>query len=99
MKYMLSAIIMTLATSVYAQSNENNVAELIKAAKKEGQIYSVGMPDSWANWQGTWQDLSQQYGIKHQDTDMSSAQEIAKFAAEKIKLLLILAMSGHHLVQ
>lgn len=53
MKYMLSAIIMTLATSVYAQSNENNVAELIKAAKKEGQIYSVGMPDSWANWQGT----------------------------------------------
>lgn len=85
MKYMLPAIIMTLATSVYAQSNENNVAELIKAAKKEGQIYSVGMPDSWANWQGTWQDLSHQYGIKHQDTDMSSAQEIAKFAAEKNK--------------
>ncbi len=41
------------------------------------------MPDSWANWKDTWQDLEQKYGLKHMDTDMSSAQEIAKFAAEK----------------
>ena len=41
------------------------------------------MPDSWANWKDTWQQLGSIYGIKHQDTDMSSAQEIAKFAAEK----------------
>ena len=41
------------------------------------------MPDSWANWKDTWQQLGSLYGIKHQDTDMSSAQEIAKFAAEK----------------
>lgn len=41
------------------------------------------MPDSWANWKGTWQDLLSKYGLKHVDTDMSSAQEIAKFDAEK----------------
>ena len=61
-----------------------NIADLRKkAARGEGQLQSVGMPDSWANWKDTWQQLGSIYGIKHQDTDMSSAQEIAKFAAEK----------------
>ena len=41
------------------------------------------MPDSWANWKDTWADLKRLYGLEHSDTDMSSAQEIAKFAAEK----------------
>ncbi|GHA17420.1 ABC transporter substrate-binding protein [Oceanisphaera arctica] len=59
------------------------LGELESKARAEGKLYSVGMPDSWANWKDTWQDLGEQYGIKHQDTDMSSAQEIAKFAAEK----------------
>lgn len=53
------------------------------AARQEGQVMSVGMPDSWANWKQTWQDLASQYQIQHSDTDMSSAQEIAKFLAEK----------------
>ncbi|AII14987.1 spermidine/putrescine ABC transporter, periplasmic substrate-binding protein [Campylobacter iguaniorum] len=56
---------------------------LIEAAKKEGVVNSVGMPDSWANWKDTWNDLSRLYSLKHSDTDMSSAQEIAKFKAEK----------------
>ncbi|MDO2953867.1 ABC transporter substrate-binding protein [Aeromonas simiae] len=61
----------------------NALADIEKAARQEGQLYSIGMPDSWANWKETWQQLGSTYGIKHQDTDMSSAQEIAKFAAEK----------------
>lgn len=56
--------------------------EIISAAKDEGEVNSVGMPDSWANWKGTWEDLSTEYGLKHVDTDMSSAEEIAKFKAE-----------------
>lgn len=64
-------------------ADTQSIQPLIDAAKKEGQVYSVGMPDTWANWKDTWQDLANQYGLKHQDTDMSSAQEIAKFAAEK----------------
>ena len=71
----------TLSASVFA--NEEINPSLIDAAKKEGAVYSVGMPDSWANWKDTWADLQSDYGLKHQDTDMSSAQEIAKFAAEK----------------
>ncbi|MDO2948815.1 ABC transporter substrate-binding protein [Aeromonas simiae] len=61
----------------------DSLADIEKAARQEGQLYSIGMPDSWANWKETWQQLGSIYGIKHQDTDMSSAQEIAKFAAEK----------------
>ncbi|MTC59676.1 ABC transporter substrate-binding protein [Providencia rustigianii] len=83
MKAIVPAILLSLTTSQIAFAADADLSELINAAKKEGQVYSVGMPDTWANWKGTWQDLSSQYGLKHQDTDMSSAQEIAKFAAEK----------------
>ncbi|MEC5342440.1 ABC transporter substrate-binding protein [Brenneria populi] len=66
-----------------ALAADANLAALEQAARQEGQVNSVGMPDSWANWKGTWSDLAEKYGLKHSDTDMSSAQEIAKFKAEK----------------
>ncbi len=68
-----------------AQTEEVSVADLEKKAKEEGAIASVGMPDSWANWKDTWADLESKYSLKHTDTDMSSAEEIAKFEAEKDK--------------
>lgn len=61
----------------------SDLDKITEAAKKEGQVNSLGMPDTWANWKDTWEDLNRIYGLKHIDTDMSSAQEIAKFAAEK----------------
>ncbi len=70
-----------LATS--ANAAQTDLKGLEEAARAEGEVNSVGMPDSWANWKDTWQDLQNKYGLKHMDTDMSSAQEIAKFAAEK----------------
>jgi putative spermidine/putrescine transport system substrate-binding protein len=57
--------------------------ELAAAIKKEGQIISYGMPDSWANWKDSWESFAKKFGITHTDTDMSSAEEIAKFKAEK----------------
>ncbi|MFD0620852.1 ABC transporter substrate-binding protein [Paenibacillus sp. GCM10027629] len=57
--------------------------ELVPLAQKEGKLASVGMPDSWANWKGTWDDLLSKYKIEHTDTDMSSAEELAKFETEK----------------
>ncbi|MCL6404578.1 ABC transporter substrate-binding protein [Dickeya dadantii] len=82
MKKLLSSVLISSAlfsTAAMAQ----DLAALEKAARAEGEVNSVGMPDSWANWKDTWDDLSAKYGLKHSDTDMSSAQEIAKFAAEK----------------
>ncbi|WP_235507071.1 ABC transporter substrate-binding protein [Cobetia sp. UCD-24C] len=57
-------------------------ADLLEAAQSEGRVDSVGMPDSWANWKDTWADLESKYSIAHSDTDMSSAEEVAKFKAE-----------------
>ncbi|MCF8204291.1 MAG: ABC transporter substrate-binding protein, partial [Methylotenera sp.] len=58
-------------------------ASLIEAARAEGRIASVGMPDDWANWRATWADLQRLYGLAHVDTDMSSAEQIAKMEAER----------------
>lgn len=84
MKRLLLASLMgsAIALGTQAMANED-VKSLEQAARKEGAVNSVGMPDSWANWKDTWVDLGKLYGLKHMDTDMSSAQEIAKFAAEK----------------
>ena len=68
-----------LSAAVWAA--DANVDALLKAAQKEGQVNSVGMPDTWANWVGTWKDL-QKLGIKTQDSDMSSAEQICKIMAE-----------------
>ncbi|MGR5091863.1 ABC transporter substrate-binding protein [Vibrio maritimus] len=77
-----TATLIAAAISSTAMADDS-VQALAEAAKKEGAVYSVGMPGSWANWKDTWNDLKSTYGLKHQDTDMSSAQEIAKFEAEK----------------
>lgn len=63
-------------------SQDDNLETIIKKAKEEGEVASVGMPDTWANWVGTWADMADEYGIKHNDTDMSSAEELAKFESE-----------------
>ncbi|MGE8358818.1 ABC transporter substrate-binding protein [Pseudomonas sp.] len=85
MKQLLLASLMgsAIALATQAMAADTDLNALEKAARAEGTVNSVGMPDSWANWKDTWSDLASKYGLKHMDTDMSSAQEIAKFAAEK----------------
>lgn len=79
------AIVSTLAgcSSNKAQGSSDSWSVIEKQAKKEGKIASVGMPDTWANWIGSWTDIKSKYGISHVDTDMSSAQELQKFKAAK----------------
>ena len=76
---LLTGAFVLAAAPVHAQ----NVDALVAAAKKEGVVNSVGMPDDWANWKDTWAQMAQKYGIKHSDTDMSSAEELALFESEK----------------
>lgn len=84
MKRLLLASLMGSAIVLGNQAMANeDLKALEQAARAEGEVNSVGMPDSWANWKDTWADLNKLYGLKHMDTDMSSAQEIAKFDAEK----------------
>jgi len=85
MKRLLLASLLgsAIALATSANAAQTDLKGLEEAARAEGEVNSVGMPDSWANWKDTWQDLEEKYGLKHMDTDMSSAQEVAKFAAEK----------------
>lgn len=73
----------TNAQAETAPAQPLTLADIEKKAKEEGTVVSVGMPDSWANWVGTWKDMEAKYSLKHTDTDMSSSEEIAKFEAEK----------------
>ena len=49
--------------------NSMSTEEILKEAQKEGRVDSVGMPDTWANWVETWEDLKTVYGLEHTDTD------------------------------
>lgn len=62
--------------------NAMSLEDLEAQAKSEGEVASVGMPDTWANWVETWTDLSDIYGLNHTDLDMSSSEEIAMFKEE-----------------
>lgn len=64
----------------------SNLSEevLVEKAKKEGNKFvTVGMPDDWANWKSSWDAINKKYGIEHEDTDMTSAEELQTFDAEK----------------
>ncbi len=59
--------------------------ELIAKAKEEGQLRAYGMPPDWANWQGCFAILEQQYAVKSTykpEGGLSSAEEVQKFLAE-----------------
>ncbi|WP_141432851.1 ABC transporter substrate-binding protein [Bacillus sp. 03113] len=85
----LSTSLLTACAQSSATNKETNVKtenlsleEITNKAKEEGEVASVGMPDSWANWGETWKELDSEYNLKHKDTDMSSAEELAKFESE-----------------
>ena len=82
---MAAALLSGCAKSAAAENvdyNSKGWDAIVADAKKEGKVNSVGMPDTWANWIGTWQGINDEYGIAHEDLDMSSSEEIALFKEE-----------------
>jgi putative spermidine/putrescine transport system substrate-binding protein len=64
-------------------TDASDMDALIAGAQKENKIVSYGMPDYWANLGEMWETFMAKYNIaEHEDADLSSAQEIAKFLAE-----------------
>jgi len=59
------------------------IADLETKTKAEGALNSYGMPPDWTNFGAIWDKFLPKYGLTHTDTDMSSAEEIQKFDAEK----------------
>lgn len=62
--------------------NSLTLDQIIEGAKAEGQVVSVGMPDEWADWGSLWKNVTSNYGLTHNDTDMSSSEELQMFATE-----------------
>lgn len=74
----------TKAPAAEKDINDMSVDELVAAAAAEGNFFeTVGMPDDWAAWGISWQALKDTYGIEHRDVDMTSAEELSTFEAEK----------------
>ncbi|MGN0481933.1 MAG: ABC transporter substrate-binding protein [Lachnospiraceae bacterium] len=63
--------------------NSMSLDDITAKAKEEGEVNSVGMPDDWADWKDTWSGITDEYGLKHTDVDLSSAEELSMFEAEK----------------
>jgi putative spermidine/putrescine transport system substrate-binding protein len=95
MKKILVSVVSGALCLGVAQAKAQDLNNLIQAAKKEGAVNSVGMPDDWANWKDTWTQVTQKYGLRHRDTDLSSAEEIAKFEAEKNNATADIGDVGH----
>lgn len=80
-------VVLCLSTVVFASAqtvdlNSLSFDELVTLAKQDGHVESVGMPGDWANWEASWNYITNTYGITHYDTDMTSAEELAVMKAE-----------------
>lgn len=62
--------------------NSLTLDQIIEGAKAEGAVVSVGMPDEWADWASLWNNVTTNYGLTHNDTDMSSSEELQMFSTE-----------------
>lgn len=57
--------------------------DVLAAAQAEGEYVSYGMSDDWVNFGTIFEAIQDKYGLKHTDTDMTSAEEITHLLAEK----------------
>src|SRR4051794_41975774 len=66
-------------------------------ARTERKIVSYGQPDDWANWKEIWQVFCAKYSCTHEETDKTSAGEIAKVKAGRKKPAADTAGKGQNL--
>jgi putative spermidine/putrescine transport system substrate-binding protein len=76
-----------------------SMAQMMEAAKKEGQVISYGMSDDWVNLGNIWKAIEDQYQVVHTDTDMTSAEQITRLLAEKDAPVMDVADIGFDFVK
>ena len=82
-KGMIAGLSAVVLLGSLACASAQSLPDLEAAARKEGKVVSLGMPDDWANWGEIWKAVTAKYGVTHTDTDMSSGEAVAKLEAEK----------------
>jgi putative spermidine/putrescine transport system substrate-binding protein len=76
-------ILMVLLLSLQGGCRHQAGTTAVEASKKKVKFVTYGQPDDWANWKEMFKAFNKKHGCIHEDTDMSSAEEIEKFKAEK----------------
>jgi putative spermidine/putrescine transport system substrate-binding protein len=80
------AAVIVAACSGGSGSAWSGAPDLAKAKTEGATLVTYGMPDDWANYGAIIPAFCAKYAIAgcvHQDTDMTSAEEIARYDAEK----------------
>ncbi|HWD97038.1 MAG TPA: extracellular solute-binding protein [Acidimicrobiales bacterium] len=67
------------------KTGATSMSSLVKAAKKEGHLNVVALPDNWANYGNIIKGFSKKYGIKinSENPEGSSAEEIQAIQSDK----------------
>lgn len=85
------ALVGAVVPVAWAQST----ADLMAGARREGKLVSYGMSDDWVNLENIFKAIETKYGVKHTDTDMTSAEEITKLLAERNAPVMDIADIGY----
>jgi putative spermidine/putrescine transport system substrate-binding protein len=80
---MLRAALLASASLLAWTALPARADDINAAAKAQGQYVSYGMSDDWVNFGTIFETIETRYGLKHTDTDMTSAEEITHLLAEK----------------
>ncbi|MCG7276876.1 MULTISPECIES: ABC transporter substrate-binding protein [Corynebacterium] len=66
------------STSSANRNVGQNIDEIIKLAKEEGEVRLIAYPETWANYKGHFQKFEEKYGVKIKvdSPDASSAEEL-----------------------
>ena len=80
---MATTALAMLAGTAIPNARAQSVDQLMAGAKQEGKLVSYGMSDDWVNFENIFKAIETKYGVKHTDTDMTSAEEITKLMAER----------------
>lgn len=90
---LLSALLAAGAFS--AMASPVMAEDTLATAKAEGQYVSYGMSDDWVNLGTIFETIETKFGLKHVDTDMTSAEEITHLLAEKDAPVMDIADIGY----
>ncbi len=91
------ALVVTVgwAAAPSAPAGAQSMQALMEGAKREGQLVSYGMSDDWVNLGNIFAAIEKKYGVKHTDTDMTSAEQITRLLAERNAPVMDIADIGY----
>ena len=96
--FVCSATAAMLACTAIPGAQAQSVNPFIAGAKQEGKLVSYGMSDDWVNFENIFKAIETKYGVKHTDTDMTSAEEITHLLAERNAPVMDIADIGYDFV-